>query len=128
MLMKAVSVKQPWAAFIAAGLKTIETRTWHTQYRGPLLIVASLKPDKVAMNKTVNPEIADAVLPFALFGRALCTCRLVDCHWMSKGDEAAARCPLFFRAVSWVLADVKPLKKPFPVKGRLGFYEVEVPQ
>ena len=42
--MKAVSVKQPWASLIAEGNKTIETRTWPTNYRGDLLICASKKP------------------------------------------------------------------------------------
>ncbi len=42
--MKALSAKQPWANLIAAGEKTIETRTWATRYRGPLLIVSSRRP------------------------------------------------------------------------------------
>lgn len=41
--MKALSVKQPYADLIACGRKTIETRTWKTNYRGPLLICSSLK-------------------------------------------------------------------------------------
>lgn len=43
--MKALSVKQPWAALIASGQKTIETRTWPTKYRGALLICSSAKPE-----------------------------------------------------------------------------------
>lgn len=39
--MKALNVKQPWAWLIASGKKTIETRTWSTKYRGPILIVSS---------------------------------------------------------------------------------------
>lgn len=42
--MKAVSVRQPWAAMIAQGHKPIETRTWSTRHRGELLIVASRLP------------------------------------------------------------------------------------
>lgn len=30
--MKALPVKQPWANMIATGEKTIETRTWPTDY------------------------------------------------------------------------------------------------
>jgi hypothetical protein len=33
-----LSVKQPWAALIVAGLKTVEIRTWATRVRGPVLI------------------------------------------------------------------------------------------
>lgn len=38
--MKALTVRQPWASLIAAGVKTIETRSWSTKYRGPLAIHA----------------------------------------------------------------------------------------
>ena len=40
-IMKALSVKQPWASLIASGKKSLEIRTWRTDHRGPLLIVAS---------------------------------------------------------------------------------------
>ena len=43
--MKALSVKQPWANMIAEGEKTIETRTWSTDYRGEILIVSARDPD-----------------------------------------------------------------------------------
>ncbi len=39
--MKALSLHQPWASLIAEGVKTIETRSWATKYRGPLGIHAS---------------------------------------------------------------------------------------
>ena len=42
--MKAISLKQPFAALVAAGVKQFETRKWRTNYRGPLLIHASLAP------------------------------------------------------------------------------------
>lgn len=40
--MKALTVRQPWASLIAAGVKTIETRSWSTRYRGPLAIHAGM--------------------------------------------------------------------------------------
>jgi hypothetical protein len=36
----ALSILQPWASAIARGAKRIETRSWKTRYRGPLLIHA----------------------------------------------------------------------------------------
>lgn len=38
--MKALTLHQPWAQFVALGVKTIETRSWSTDYRGRLLIHA----------------------------------------------------------------------------------------
>lgn len=39
--MKAISLTQPWATLIAIGAKAIETRSWRTEYRGPLAIHAA---------------------------------------------------------------------------------------
>lgn len=41
----ALSVKQPWAALIVAGLKSIEVRGWATDRRGRILIHASKVAD-----------------------------------------------------------------------------------
>ncbi|MCA9418448.1 MAG: ASCH domain-containing protein [Candidatus Omnitrophica bacterium] len=46
--MKAISIRQPFAHYIVTGDKKIEYRSWRTNYRGPILIHASLK---VAMNQ-----------------------------------------------------------------------------
>lgn len=103
--MKALSVKQPWAGLIATGVKTIETRTWKTNYRGPLLICASASP---------KSEFS---------GKAVCVVTLVDCREMTKSDEAAACCQIYPNAKAWVLRDVQ-LIEPFPVKGQLRIFEV----
>ncbi len=42
----AISVKQPWAALLVAGIKTVEVRTWQTRRRGRVLIHASKLPDE----------------------------------------------------------------------------------
>ncbi len=42
----ALSVKQPWAALLAAGVKTVEVRTWPAARRGRLLIHAGKLPDE----------------------------------------------------------------------------------
>lgn len=42
--MKALTIRQPWASLIGLGVKTIETRSWTTRYRGPLAIHAGKRP------------------------------------------------------------------------------------
>ncbi len=42
----ALSLKQPWAALLVHGLKTIEVRRWRTSHRGPVLIHAARVPDE----------------------------------------------------------------------------------
>lgn len=46
MLCRALSLKQPWAGLVVAGLKSIEVRRWKTHHRGPLLIHASTYDDE----------------------------------------------------------------------------------
>src|SRR5438309_11058623 len=41
----ALSIKQPWAALLVAGIKTIEIRRWPTARRGRILIHAARVPD-----------------------------------------------------------------------------------
>jgi hypothetical protein len=41
----ALSLKQPWAALVVQGLKTIEIRRWPTARRGRILIHAARVPD-----------------------------------------------------------------------------------
>ncbi|MBS1684738.1 MAG: ASCH domain-containing protein [Bacteroidetes bacterium] len=49
--MKAISLIQPWAVLCCLGIKTLETRSWSTKYRGQLLIHASgrLTPESQAL-------------------------------------------------------------------------------
>lgn len=46
--MRALNVQQPWASLIVSGRKTHEVRSWTTRYRGPVVIVASLKKSSLA--------------------------------------------------------------------------------
>ena len=53
--MKTLSVRQPHATLICAGVKRVENRTWTTDYRGRLLIHASGAPLNIYDYK-VMPE------------------------------------------------------------------------
>lgn len=57
--MKALSIKNPWASLIAAGLKPREIRSWRTHYRGPVLVCSSLKPDNSMVETIVCPGSDD---------------------------------------------------------------------
>lgn len=47
--MKVLTLHQPWASLVALGVKTIETRSWSTKYRGPLAIHAAARKPAVEM-------------------------------------------------------------------------------
>ena len=42
--MKTLSIRQPYATLVCAGVKRVENRSWTTDYRGRLLIHASGEP------------------------------------------------------------------------------------
>jgi hypothetical protein len=117
-VIKGLSVKQPWAGLIALGQKTIETRTWKTDYRGPLLICASARRDERAWQAN-DPPIC------RVFAAALAIVELVDCRPMTQLDERQAMCERYPRANSLVLANVYRLPKPLPAKGALYLWDVD---
>ncbi|KKM86731.1 hypothetical protein LCGC14_1276050 [marine sediment metagenome] len=114
--MKAISLHQPWATWIAVGTiiqskfrqKTIETRYRPTRYRGDLLIVSTKKP-----------KYFDYPL-----GKALCVVRVVGCREMAVSDERDAMRKWDYGLYAWILEDIRRID-PFDVKGSQGFYEVD---
>ena len=141
--MKALTFTQPWASLVALGAKRIETRSWRTPYRGMLAIHAAKGFPKWAqdtcLDSPFDKELAGDELPT---GAILATCRLVACIPTRELQQnrviemdAAAQCENFYlsdleRAFgdyspgrwAWLLADVKRLKDPIPVKGALGLW------
>lgn len=118
--MKALSIKQPWASLVAAGYKTVECRTWKTNYRGPLLVCAS-KGDW----EDLNDNQKTLVMPG---GYALGVVELVDVRPMTKADIEKAVLPLDMHesALKGYAWHVKKLYEivPFPIKGKLNLFNV----
>lgn len=81
--MKALSVKQPWAFLISTGQKSIELRSWQTDYRGKLLICASASEKNAWVKDSGN----DYLLPA---GVMICVVDLVDVRPATQSDEEAA--------------------------------------
>jgi hypothetical protein len=108
---KAISLKQPWASLVAEGKKTIETRKWNTKYRGDLLICASQSPK----------------LPNLPTGVVLCLVELYHTEPMAVNHEEMACIKVYPKAWSWFLRNIRVMEPTFPVKGKLSFYEVDVP-
>ena len=113
--MKALSIKQPHAELIRLGQKTIEIRSWQTAYRGDLLICSSAKQDD-----------SFEILPRSvLLGHALFIVELYDIKPMTKADEAAACCDYSPGLFAWHFRNIREIK-PFPVKGKLGIFELDI--
>jgi hypothetical protein len=128
----ALSLKQPWAALLAAGIKTVEVRRWRTQYRGPVLIHAARVPD-------ARPEawahVPDALREAAQLGGGIVGAgTLSSCKAYRTAEAFAADGALHLNDPSWFearglfgfcFADLRPV--PFRrVPGYVRMFEVEL--
>ncbi len=104
--MKAISIRQPYAGWIATGEKTLETRTWKTGHRGPLLIVSTLSP------RDLGPA-----------GVSICMVVVTGCRPMTPADEMKAKVSFDPKLWVWELEDAMPVQ-PVPIRGLPGLYEV----
>lgn len=116
--MKSLTIKQPFAAWIADGHKTIELRSWATSYRGPLLITASASPAKY---KETMDDDTIITLPA---GCLCCVVDLVDCRPATAADSDPPFCDVYGDdgLFAWVLANPRPVE-PQPIKGKLNIWE-----
>ncbi len=131
--MKALSLQEPWATLIRAGVKRIETRSWKTNYRGPLLIHASQRP--VSANDAHIQALLRLIpgVPTGC-GHLLCRCRLADCVYMDaaflekmQADPQELLCGDYREGrYAWLLTDIEPLDPPIPAKGHLGLWNAAV--
>lgn len=127
-IMKAISLWEPWATAMALGKKKNETRGWDTNYRGDLVICsAKRKMDDVGLDVCCNAGID---LTQIRYGYALCIVELYDVLPTAKtprdydeealGDYSAGR-------FAWLTRNLRRIE-PFPVIGRQGFFEVDLPK
>ena len=122
--MKALTICQPWAWAIAAGIKTIENRGRRTNYRGPLLIHAGRG---LMYRHLFGTSITKYIVEFPdmnllQFGGIIAQVNLVDCVPVSQlRGERFAEGPW-----CWIMENVQPLAFT-PAKGNLGLWNWEGP-
>jgi hypothetical protein len=121
--MRAISLWQPWASFIAIGVKPYETRSWSPPSRliGQRIAIHAAKQrvdaDDVEWWRLVSKGQAGP-LPF---GAIVCTAILAadfpaqDVPWDEFGDYAQGR-----RA--WHLTQIERLEPAIPARGAQGFW------
>lgn len=124
--MKAITLEQPFASLVSIGAKTIETRPWSTDYRGPLAIhaadIATQVVDSYCQSILFSAGLDCEKLPL---GKIVAIAHLVDCQ-----EVITAQIPCYPQLAfsnftpGWYaleFADIKPLKNPIPAQesGRL---------
>jgi ASCH domain len=116
--MKALSVCQPWAWAIVAGIKTVENRSRPTRHRGPLVIHASrsrryLKGDYADLLPGLPPwEALD-------FGALIGVVQVVGSVPLAdvEGD------PFAVGPWCWLLTGARRIR-PVPYKGQVSLFDV----
>lgn len=134
MKVRTISLWQPWASLMAIGAKRNETRSWFTAYRGPLAIHAAMRWTRQQADALAYPPFSlytGDLLPIKL-GVIVAVVDLVDCilsdEWdvqntplqeLQFGDYGPGRW-------IWKTENLWRPVRPIPVRGRQGFFNVEM--
>ena len=117
--MKALSVKQPYASLLVVGDKTIEVRSWRTDYRGPLLICASAMPKAMFWYDKVD-EVERLMHAGCMIGIV----NLLDVREFRESDCDDAWCDHSQGAYAWVVEPVS-FVRPDKILGKLNLFDVD---
>ena len=125
--MKVLTLTQPWATAIALGIKKVETRSWFTNYRGPLYIHAAkgfpLYARQFAMieQPTIGSNLPLGRIVAKAYLREVVPTETVEVSASERlwGDYAPSRW-------AWLLSEIEPVLPPIPAKGALGLWEYVV--
>ena len=117
-LVKALSVRQPWAHCLVHGLKRVENRSWRTRFRGHVLIHASQKFDKQGLEWVQSQGLLEGMTKSDFkTGGIVGEMTITDC--VTEMDSM-----WFSGKYGFVVKDAKPLAFT-PLKGKLSFFNVE---
>ncbi|MCT8136708.1 2-oxoglutarate dehydrogenase E1 [Anaerobacillus sp. CMMVII] len=141
--MKVLSMIQPWASLFVLREAQYETRTWKTNYRGPLAIHTSKKINKAVCSHVAIQSLlgkhgyTTETLPT---GEIIAVCNLEHClkviekddTWAILEDGRKVSGNDFFLGdydvgnYAWVISDMKVLETFIPAKGQLGLWEFDL--
>jgi hypothetical protein len=136
--MKALTLWQPWASFIAVGAKRIETRSWPTAWRGPLAIHAARRaPDAELPTRLERIAVEKLGLGWRdriPLGSIVAVCRVarVETTDAARLDYRTSSLELALGnyapgRFAWVLEDVRALPEPVPAIGAQGLFLCKAP-
>lgn len=136
--MKAITLYQPWALWVALGYKPIETRT-HDRFKnlvGKRIAIHSAQIyDEGAFKlawEFLPPKLKAplGVIKLAMSvslarGSIVCTAIVIKTEWLNEEHSNRALCDCKnVKRFGLFFADVKALKKPIPYKGRQGIFNI----
>ena len=126
--MKCLSVSQPFADLIISGKKTVELRNWNTNFRGEFLVHSPLR---IRINDCKRLKISKKFDVGAIIGKV----EIVDVKKYNSKVEVKkdykkhlASRDFLNRKYGFVLKNPKSFRIPIPYKGKLGFFDVQLPK
>lgn len=129
--MKALTLYDPWATLVVLGKKQYETRSWATNYRGPLYIHTSKKPMSRYEKQLCRQEpYASALAGIGAWmwgGHIIGKVWLLDCipteRALSKiGHDEREFGDYGLRRYAWELVNPLRFTTPVPCTGHLGLW------
>jgi len=120
-MSKCLSVRQPWAWLIVNGWKNVENRTWHTEYRGPILIHAGKTFDRGGYDWVKrNASFVDNLPGLSDFEIGCIVGCVRLCAMVSTYPSVWFEGPC-----GWLLDMPQAYLVPVPYSGKLGLFEVK---
>jgi len=127
MVMKCLSLKQPYAELLVCGKKTIEVRTWNTKFRGQFLVHASKKINEGACKRLKIDQTK--LVTGAIIGKAnlydVLSYWSKDSFFMDKNKHFAGSNydkPKY----GFLVNQAKRFDILIPIRGKLRFFNVEL--
>lgn len=135
--MKFISLWEPWASFVARGFKQWETRSWKTEYRGPLAIHAAQTTEELwsyrfklldagVISSHDDPDDFPKEDKDWPLGCIVAVCRLADCIPTEKVRPTQMERALGNyspKRYAWILEDIKAVK-PVAFRGAQGIRDL----
>lgn len=151
-VMRAITIRQPWAWAVIHADKTVENRSRNIagDYRGPVAIHAGLKIDEAGQHDPLIREAWTGELALAedldrptfyyyvpwrkafSCGRIIGVADLVDAHyvdghserWDAEAERSTTCSPWAHHGPIWhmVFANPRPLACPIPARGQVGLW------
>jgi hypothetical protein len=118
----AISVRQPWAELLLSGRKTIEVRSWATDYRGRFWLHAGLKTDMAlarsfGLNRLFRGGFVGSLDLVALLP-------LTPDRWRGWQHHHLDSSPFKAGMFAWLVNAPLRLLTPIPAKGQLGLFQL----
>ena len=124
--MKALSMKQPVPELILQKRKTIETRTWKSNFLGEFYLHASNNIMQSMIDKFQLDK--ERLVMGALVGKAEIKSLKIDNNleeFNKDFNKHLLEVPKKLPTYGYILENVQRLEKPIKLKGKLNFFEIE---